>query len=80
MKKSLSATNSRKSKNIYCLLKLSTVFTMLKSTGLQNSHKQMLNWDLLVKLREGGGKTKTTAQNPLLKLEYAQIVPGVGVQ
>lgn len=52
---------------------------MLKSTGLQNSHKQTLNWNPLVKLREGK-KTKATAQNLLLKLEYAQMVPGVRVQ
>lgn len=52
---------------------------MLKSTGLQNSHKQTLNWNPLVKLREGK-QPKTTTQNPLLKLEYAQIVPGVRIQ
>lgn len=50
---------------------------MLKSTGLQNSHKQTLNWNPLVKLREGK-KSKATAQN--LKLEYVQIVPDVRVQ
>lgn len=56
---------------------------MLKSTGLQNSQKQTLNWNPLVKLGGGGGthqKTKTTTPNPLLKLEYVQIVPGVRIQ